>query len=51
MTGDFKYRNLDDNTIEITDYTGSETNLIIPSTIDGKKVYSDYSYKKKAVIK
>lgn len=35
---DFEYRVLNDDTIEITKYTGNGGNVVIPSTIDGKKV-------------
>ncbi len=44
--GDYEYTVLDDGTVEITKYTGSEANLKIPSEIDGKKVTSigDYSF-------
>ena len=38
--GDYDYRVLNDGTVEITDYKGSDTNLVIPSEIDGKKVTS-----------
>ncbi len=34
-SGDFEYVILEDGTAEITDYSGSETNLTIPSEIDG----------------
>lgn len=37
---DFQYRELDDGGIEITKYTGSMENLIIPAQIDGKSVTS-----------
>ncbi len=36
----FKYSILDDGTVEITGYTGSDSKLVIPGTIDGKKVTS-----------
>ncbi len=36
--GDYKYSVLEDGTAEITDYTGSASELIIPATIDGYKV-------------
>ena len=39
-SGDYEYSVLDDGTVEITDYTGSATNLTIPATIGGKKVTS-----------
>lgn len=35
---DYEYYLKDDGTVSITDYTGSAENLIIPSTLDGKKV-------------
>ena len=38
--GDFEYDFLDDGTIEITKYTGNGGNVVIPSTINGKKVTS-----------
>lgn len=38
VDGDFKYNNLFNGTAEITDYTGSATNLTIPSEVDGLKV-------------
>ncbi len=38
--GDYEYTLLDDGTVEITGYTGSATELEIPSKIDGKKVTS-----------
>lgn len=36
--GDYVYTVLDDGTVEITDYTGSATDLTIPAVIDGKTV-------------
>ena len=36
--GDFEYDFLDDGTIEITKYTGDGGNVVIPSTINGKRV-------------
>lgn len=38
--GDYKYRVLEDNTIEITKYSGDDAELSIPTEIDGKKVTS-----------
>ncbi len=38
--GDFEYTVLDDGTVEINEYTGSDTEVTIPSTIDGKSVTS-----------
>ncbi|MGN0624414.1 MAG: leucine-rich repeat protein [Oscillospiraceae bacterium] len=44
--GDFEYSILDDGTVEISGYTGSDSKLVIPGTIDGKKVTSigDYAF-------
>lgn len=39
-SGDYKYKILDDGTVEITGYTGSATELIIPSELDGYTVKS-----------
>ena len=39
-SGSFEYIVLSDGTAEITDYTGSDTELTIPSTLDGYKVTS-----------
>lgn len=36
--GDFEYRILPDDTVQITGYTGSDASVVIPSEIDGKKV-------------
>lgn len=41
--GDFKYQEVDGG-IEITHYYGSDTNLVIPSTIEGKPVVSIGEY-------
>ncbi len=38
--GDFEYDFLDDVTIEITKYVGNDEKVVIPSTIDGKRVTS-----------
>lgn len=38
--GDYEYQILDDGTVEITDYNGSDAELVIPSEIDGKSVTS-----------
>ena len=38
--GDYDYQVLDDGTVEIMHYKGSDNNLVIPSEIDGKKVTS-----------
>ncbi|MCD7796176.1 MAG: leucine-rich repeat domain-containing protein [Clostridiales bacterium] len=43
-SGDFEYEVLDDGTAEITDYTGSVTELTIPSTLDGYTVTSIGNY-------
>ena len=40
ISEDFEYQLLDDGTAEIVDYTGSATELTIPSTIDGYTVTS-----------
>ncbi|MGN1420393.1 MAG: leucine-rich repeat domain-containing protein [Eubacterium sp.] len=40
ISGDFEYELMDDGTAEITDYTGSATDLTIPSTLDGFTVTS-----------
>lgn len=37
-SGDFTYELRDDGTVEITGYTGSATNLSIPSTLNGYRV-------------
>ncbi|MBQ8966161.1 leucine-rich repeat protein [Ruminococcus sp.] len=37
---DFTYTELDDGTIEITDYVGTSVNVVIPSEIDGRTVTS-----------
>ncbi len=39
-SGDFKYTLQEDGTAEITDYTGKETKLTIPATLDGHSVTS-----------
>ena len=38
--GDYEYTVLDDGTVEISKYTGSDKEVNIPSAIDGKKVTS-----------
>ncbi|MBR1752190.1 MAG: leucine-rich repeat protein [Ruminococcus sp.] len=38
--GDYKYTVLSDGTVEISEYTGSDSELTIPSEIDGKSVTS-----------
>lgn len=37
-SGDYEYAALEDGTISITRYNGSDTDVVIPSEIDGKKV-------------
>lgn len=37
-SGDYTYKILDDNTIEITKYSGNAVDLVIPKTIDGYTV-------------
>ncbi|MGN0275092.1 MAG: leucine-rich repeat protein [Chordicoccus sp.] len=39
-SGNFEYKVKDDGTIGIAKYTGNETNVTIPETIEGKKVTS-----------
>ena len=39
-SGDYEYDVLDDGTVEVTSYVGSDTNVVIPSEINGKKVTS-----------
>ena len=39
-TSDFEYRVLDDGRLQITAYTGSDSNVVIPSSIDGRTVVS-----------
>lgn len=38
VSGDFSYLVMDDGNISIKDYSGSDTDVVIPDTIDGKKV-------------
>ena len=40
VSGDFKYSVLDDGTVVIAGYVGSDTDLTIPDTIDGRDVAS-----------
>lgn len=40
VSGDFKYSVLDDGTVEIAGYVGSDTDITIPDTIDGRDVAS-----------
>lgn len=40
ISGDLKYKLLDDNTVEITGYSGKPEEIIFPSEIDGYKVTS-----------
>ena len=37
-SGDYEYEVLDDGTVSITKYNGSDTDVTIPSELDGKKV-------------
>lgn len=38
--GDYEYKILDDGTVEITKYSGTDEKVVVPSTINGKKVTS-----------
>lgn len=38
--GDYEYKILDNGTVEITKYTGTDEKVVVPSTINGKKVTS-----------
>lgn len=38
ISGDYKYNVLDDGTVSVSGYVGSDSSLQIPSIIDGKKV-------------
>lgn len=40
ISGDYEYTFLDDGTVEISEYIGSDKEITIPDTIDGKKVTS-----------
>ncbi len=40
VSGDYEYKILEDDTAEITGYTGSATEVTIPSELDGKKITS-----------
>ena len=42
--GDYEYSVLDNGTVEITKYNGNESNVTIPSSINGKKVTSIGEY-------
>lgn len=42
VCGDFEYQVLSDDTANITKYTGSETDLVLPSELDGHKVDTLY---------
>ena len=44
ISGDYEYSLLDDGTIEISKYIGSDKEITIPDTIDGKKVTSIGNY-------
>ncbi|MDD7355261.1 MAG: leucine-rich repeat domain-containing protein [Oscillospiraceae bacterium] len=37
-SGDYEYLPLNDRTVEITNYTGNDTDIVIPAELDGKKV-------------
>ncbi len=37
-SGDFEYRVLSDNTAELTDYTGTGGDVVIPANIDGYSI-------------
>ena len=53
-SGNYEYNDLDNGTVEITGYTGSETNLNIPSTLNGKKVTKigkDAFYRNNDIVK
>jgi len=43
-SGNFEYKVKDDGTVSVTKYTGSDANVTIPKTIDGKKVTSIGEY-------
>ena len=43
-SGDYEYTFLDDGTVEISKYIGSDKEITIPDTIDGKKVTSIGNY-------
>lgn len=53
VSGDFRYYEYDDGTIEITRYIGTEENVVVPAEIDGKKVVriGDYAFWNNEVIK
>lgn len=38
--GNYEYKVLDDGTVEITKYSGTDEKVVVPSTINGKKVTS-----------
>ena len=44
ISGDYEYTFLDDGTVEISKYIGSDKEITIPDTIDGKKVTSIGNY-------
>ncbi|MGN1138320.1 MAG: leucine-rich repeat domain-containing protein, partial [Ruminococcus sp.] len=52
-SGDFQYTILSDGTVEIAKYTGSATDMTIPTDLDGKKVsrIGNYSFEKNTTIK
>ena len=37
-SGDYEYSLLNDGTVEITNYTGNDTDIVIPAELDGKRV-------------
>ena len=43
-SGDYKYRELDDGTIMITEYNGTDTDLVLPETLDGFTVSTIDNY-------
>lgn len=52
-SGDYTYKILDDNTIEITKYKGNAVDLVIPETIDGYTVtrIGEDAFKRASTIK
>ena len=51
-SGDYEYEVLYDGTVSITKYNGSDTDVIIPSEIDGKKVTSigDAAFENSSIV-
>ncbi len=43
-SGDYKYRELDDGTIMIMEYNGTDTDLVLPETLDGYSVSTIYHH-------